>query len=192
MEQVDEQSYQRYFILGEGKGWFKASMAQSHLDIEFEMERLSDLRHLVARLRRMFDLDADLISIEAHLEQLAPGLVRRTGIRIPGMECMEAGARSARSTSFSQSRNWTIELVSLHAGGERRVNTLFPNPRTSANERLKLLRMPERRKETLKRLADYVRLHPMDSPMAWLSLSGIGPWTVDYAQLRGESRSHFF
>ncbi|CSI91449.1 Uncharacterised protein [Vibrio cholerae] len=33
----------------------------------------------------MFDLDADLISIEA--------------------------------TSFSQSRNWTIELVSLHAGG---------------------------------------------------------------------------
>lgn len=59
-------------------------MAQSHLDIEFEMERLSDLRHLVARLRRMFDLDADLISIEAHLEQLAPGLVRRTGIVSPG------------------------------------------------------------------------------------------------------------
>ncbi|CRZ79746.1 ada regulatory protein [Vibrio cholerae] len=28
--------------------------------------------------------------------------------------------------------------------------------------------------------------------MAWLSLSGIGPWTVDYAQLRGESRSHCF
>ncbi|HGF7509304.1 DNA-3-methyladenine glycosylase 2 family protein [Vibrio cholerae] len=194
MEQVDEQSYQRYFILGEGQGWFKASMAQSHLDIEFEMERLSDLRHLVVRLRRMFDLDADLISIEAHLEQLAPGLVRRTGIRIPGVwNAWEAGVRAVlgQQVSVKAAIGQLNLLVSTLAASEGSTR-YFPTPEQVQMSDLSFLRMPERRKETLKRLADYVRLHPMDSPMAWLSLSGIGPWTVDYAQLRGESRSHCF
>ncbi|WP_280630379.1 AlkA N-terminal domain-containing protein, partial [Vibrio cholerae] len=151
MELIDEQSYQRHFVLGEGTGWFKASMAQSHLDIEFEMERLSDLRHLVARLRRMFDLDADLISIEAHLEQLAPGLVRRTGIRIPGVwNAWEAGVRAVlgQQVSVKAAIGQLNLLVSTLAASEGSTR-YFPTPEQVQMSDLSFLRMPERRKETL-------------------------------------------
>ncbi|MFG0605322.1 DNA-3-methyladenine glycosylase 2 family protein [Vibrio mimicus] len=193
MELVDEQSYQRHFVLGEGKGWFKASMAESHLQIEFEMERLSDLRHLVVKLRRMFDLDADLLSIEAQLEQVAPGLVVRSGIRIPGVwNAWEAGVRAVLGQQVSvKAAIGQLNVLVSQLSGEQ-VTRYFPTPEQVKTHDLSFLRMPERRKETLKRLADYVLLHPTDPPSEWLALSGIGPWTVEYAQLRGESQSHCF
>ncbi|KQA27237.1 AlkA N-terminal domain-containing protein [Vibrio metoecus] len=194
IERVDEQSYQRHFVLGEGKGWFKASREESHLQIEFEMEHLSDLRHLVARLRRMFDLDADLITIESQLEQVAPGLVLRSGIRIPGVwNAWEAGVRAVlgQQVSVKAAIGQLNVLVSQLTGGEGAAR-YFPTPHQVQAHDLSFLRMPERRKQTLKRLAEYVVQHPLDSPSHWLSLSGIGPWTVDYALLRGESQSDRF
>ncbi|ENM5797603.1 DNA-3-methyladenine glycosylase 2 family protein [Vibrio mimicus] len=194
MEMVDEQSYQRHFVLGEGKGWFKASMGESHLQIEFEMERLSDLRHLVARLRRMFDLDADLITIEAQLAQVAPGLVIRSGIRIPGVwNAWEAGVRAVLGQQVSvKAAIGQLNLLASQLTDSEGSERYFPTPEQVNTNDLSFLRMPQRRKETLKRLAEYVLLHPMDPPSEWLQLSGIGPWTVDYAQLRGESQSDRF
>lgn len=86
IEQVEEDSYQRHVRINGCDGWFKATLASdSQLEIEFELAELTELRHLVSQLRRVFDLDADIVSIEAQLEQAAPGLVTHSGIRIPGV-----------------------------------------------------------------------------------------------------------
>jgi len=60
--------------------------ASPHLDLEISLSLLPALMPLLARLRQLFDLDAEPVAIDAHLEQggLAPLVARRRGIRIPG------------------------------------------------------------------------------------------------------------
>ena len=48
--------------------------------------------------------------------------------------------------------------------------------------------MPGARKETLHRLAEYcASTDSNQQPDDWLSLKGIGPWTIAYAKMRGLS-----
>ena len=58
----------------------------THLHVEVSLSLLPALMPLLARLRQLFDLDAEPALIDAHLEQggLASLVARRRGIRIPG------------------------------------------------------------------------------------------------------------
>jgi AraC family transcriptional regulator of adaptative response / DNA-3-methyladenine glycosylase II len=58
----------------------------THLDIEVSLSLLPALMPLLARLRQLFDLDAEPAVIDAQLEQggLAELVARRSGLRIPG------------------------------------------------------------------------------------------------------------
>ena len=58
----------------------------SHLDIEVSLSLLPVLMPLLARLRQLFDLDAEPSVIDAHLEQsgLAALVAQRRGLRVPG------------------------------------------------------------------------------------------------------------
>ena len=58
----------------------------AHLDVEVSLALVPALMPLLARLRHLFDLDAEPAVIDAHLEQggLAPLVARRRGVRIPG------------------------------------------------------------------------------------------------------------
>ena len=47
--------------------------------------------------------------------------------------------------------------------------------------------MPARRKQALIDLARHVSSHGIDDVDAWLTIKGIGPWTVNYAKMRGLS-----
>ena len=48
--------------------------------------------------------------------------------------------------------------------------------------------MPQARKNALHNLAEFCALNPDCNDLEqWLSLKGIGPWTVNYAKLRGQS-----
>jgi AraC family transcriptional regulator of adaptative response / DNA-3-methyladenine glycosylase II len=60
--------------------------AGAHLDVEVSLALVPALMPLLARLRQLFDLDAEPILVDAHLEQggLAALVRRRPGIRIPG------------------------------------------------------------------------------------------------------------
>ena len=60
--------------------------AGAHLDVEVSLALVPALMPLLARLRHLFDLDAEPAVIDAHLEQggLAALVARRRGIRIPG------------------------------------------------------------------------------------------------------------
>lgn len=52
--------------------------------------------------------------------------------------------------------------------------------------------MPQSRKETLVRFAQFMQSNAETDPQQWLALKGIGPWTVSYAQLRGQSQPDCF
>ncbi|MDF4787158.1 DNA-3-methyladenine glycosylase 2 family protein, partial [Vibrio parahaemolyticus] len=67
-----------------------------------------------------------------------------------------------------------------------------PTPSDIANADVSFLRMPQSRKETLVRFAQFMQDNSEADPQQWLALKGIGPWTVSYAQLRGQSQPDCF
>jgi len=65
----------------------KGQTARNHLEATIRFPRVTALLSIVARLRRLFDLDADIETIGAHLaadSALAPLIARRPGLRAPG------------------------------------------------------------------------------------------------------------
>ena len=48
-----------------------------------------------------------------------------------------------------------------------------------------MIKVPQARRDTLHALACYVVENPDSTPDSWLSIKGIGPWTVSYANMRG-------
>lgn len=73
------------------------SPAKSHVKIDFSPSLLPVLMPLLARLRQLFDLDAQPAVVDAHLERAGLGtLVRqRRGVRLPGaFDGFEVGLRA--------------------------------------------------------------------------------------------------
>ncbi|WP_263971434.1 DNA-3-methyladenine glycosylase 2 family protein [Vibrio atypicus] len=193
LEQIDGQSYQRSFALDGVKGWFKIAPTKiGVMRVEFILDDTRKLKALVNQLRRMFDLDTDVLSIEQQLNELNPNLINRSGIRIPGVwSCWEAGVRAilGQQVSIKAAIGQLNLLVStLQPEGDHH----FPTPEEISAADLSFLRMPQSRKETLLRFAQFMEANPNASLDEWLSLKGIGPWTVNYARLRGASEPNCF
>jgi len=193
LEQIDGQSYQRSFVLDGVKGWFKIAPTKiGVMRVEFILDDTRKLKALVNQLRRMFDLDTDVLSIEQQLNELNPNLINRSGIRIPGVwSCWEAGVRAilGQQVSIKAAIGQLNLLVStLQPEGDHH----FPTPEEISAADLSFLRMPQSRKETLLRFAQFMEANPNASLDEWLSLKGIGPWTVNYARLRGASEPNCF
>ena len=73
------------------------SPGSAHLDIDVSLSLVPVLMPLLARLRHLFDLDAEPSIVDAHLarEGLGPLVRRRPGIRIPGaLHGFEAALRT--------------------------------------------------------------------------------------------------
>lgn len=194
LEVITETSYQRNVCINGSRGWFKASLnsAQS-LEIEFELDDFHQLRKLVAEVRRVFDLDVNLHQVEQHLESVAPGLVKKPGIRIPGVwSAWEAGVRAILGQQVSvKAAIGQLNLLASRTSGEGELK-LFPTPEQVADLDLSFLRMPQSRKDTLKRFAEYMVMSSDAHPSEWITLKGIGPWTIQYALLRGVSEPNCF
>lgn len=193
LEQIDGQSYQRSFVLDGVKGWFKIAPTKvGVMRVEFILDDTRKLKALVNQLRRMFDLDTDVLSIEQQLNELNPNLIKRSGIRIPGVwSCWEAGVRAilGQQVSIKAAIGQLNLLVStLQPEGDHH----FPTPEEISAADLSFLRMPQSRKETLLRFAQFMEANPNALLDEWLSLKGIGPWTVNYARLRGGSEPNCF
>ncbi|CDU07364.1 putative Ada, Adenosine deaminase domain fused with AlkA, 3-methyladenine DNA glycosylase/8-oxoguanine DNA glycosylase protein [Vibrio coralliirubri] len=189
LEDVGEDYYQRSVNVNGSKGWFKATLAkENRLDIEFELDDISQLRSLIANIRRMFDLDVDIAKVEAFFTIIDPNLVAKSGIRIPGVwSAWEAGVRAilgqqvSVTAAIGQLNLLVKELCDEHEKAS------FPTPQQIAEADVSFLRMPGSRKETLKRFAEYMVDNEAEHPSKWIELKGIGPWTIQYALLRGLS-----
>ncbi|MEZ8116325.1 AlkA N-terminal domain-containing protein [Vibrio splendidus] len=189
VEDVGEDYYKRTVNVNGSKGWFKATLAkENRLDIEFELDDISQLRSLITNIRRMFDLDVDIAKVEAFFTTIDPNLVAKSGIRIPGVwSAWEAGVRAILGQQVSVTAAIGQLNLLIKELSDAHEKVYFPTPKQIAEADVSFLRMPGSRKETLKRFAEYMVDNEAEHPSKWIELKGIGPWTIQYALLRGLS-----
>jgi len=199
IEWLDANSYGRSFTWpsnnGDSKsiyGRFTATHnAEKHgFNVNISISDISYLIPIVRNIRRILDLDAAIQSIDEKLVTITGLNVQLcTGLRLPGTwNLFEAGIRAILGQQISVAG--ALKLVATlvqHYGKKQGELTLFPMPEDLLNGDLNELKMPASRRETLLKLAQFMVENPQASPNEWLPLKGIGPWTVDYAKMRGLS-----
>ena len=229
LEWVGDDTYGRTFAWAGTSGKFTAKhiACEHRFDVDIDIKDIASLKVVVNNIRRILDVDADMITIEKHLkQQLGEGFTLQSGLRLPGIwSLFEAGIRGilGQQVSVVAARKLVSTLVAnlgealnddLPINAEHPIKVekerndgqclrLFPTPAAIAASDIDFLKMPESRKQTLRRLAQYYVDHrighqysvdnqctssegPAD-PNQWLQLKGIGPWTIDYAKMRGAS-----
>lgn len=189
LEEVGEDYYQRTVDVNGSRGRFKATLVtESRLGIEFDLDDISQLRSLIANIRRMFDLDVDIAKVETFFTTIDPNLVAKSGIRIPGVwSTWEAGVRAILGQQVSVTAAIGQLNLLVRELSDTNKKLYFPTPKQIAEADVSFLRMPGSRKETLKRFAEYMVDNEAEHPSKWIDLKGIGPWTIQYALLRGLS-----
>lgn len=202
VEVADASSYARLVRLPGGEGWFRAERAPGGLNVAVTVEHLKDLPVLLARIRRLFDLDADPTAIDDVLS--ADPLLRRRvqlhpGIRLPGaVDAQEILIRAVVGQQISVAAatgvlNTLAELGEPSRLGIDRHTRLFPTSASLAEHAGPLMKGPARRRESLvgaaaalagERIVIGLQDSPAELAEKLLPLPGIGPWTVRYAAMR--------
>ncbi|WP_108946125.1 DNA-3-methyladenine glycosylase 2 family protein [Shewanella halifaxensis] len=195
----DEFSYGRSFSINEVSGYFNARLdsAANLFNVEIVLadnSALPQLGLIINEIRRVLDLNANIAQIDKALLELNPiSSLMREGLRLPGVwSAFEAGCRAVlgQQVSIVQASKLLNQLVLAYGEeriiGDRRVK-LFPTPEIIASAELSELKMPNARKKALNALAQFVSENPDADLNDWLSIKGIGPWTVAYAKMRGQS-----
>ncbi len=204
IEFVDSTSYQRSFQLEQIEGWFKVSQQnEQSLQVEFTLSDIRALNALMQKIRRMLDLESDLSSIEQHLSQNGLAGIATPGIRIPGVwDIWEAGIRAilgqqvSIKAAITHLNQLTQQLNNHNSNAQSTAHDnplfIFPKPEWIVASDLAFLKLPNSRKETLKAFARYMLDHPDEHPSQWQQIKGIGPWTIQYACIRGLSEPDHF
>ncbi len=198
-------SYRRTLRLPTGPGSVFVCAHDDHLLATFALTSLSDLGAATARVRRLFDLDADPTSIAEALSQdsrLASAVRANPGLRCPGsVDAHEVVVRAILGQQVSVAAARThgsrlAERVSSPGLPDTEIPYLFPSADDTAKLSPSDFAMPVRRAETLIRAAqalasgDIVLTPGVDRSQARAHLEqlpGIGPWTAGYVLLRGLS-----
>lgn len=209
VEAVRDGVWVRTFELEGARGVVEVRAAGSGgLEARIRLSRLSALGAVVARLRRVFDLDADPAAIAEGLAGdpvLARALAATPGLRVPGaFDPFELAVRAmlGQQVSVAAANTLAGRLVASHgekllaepAADDRVPCRLFPRPEALARADLRALGLPGERARAISSLAERVardpayfdRLGDLDDAVATLqALPGIGPWTAHYVALRG-------
>ncbi len=210
MEAASETGFARSLRLPGGAAWFELRAHPSdrpgtagRLRLRARVTELSDLGALVARARRLFDLDADPQAVDAALSRhaaLAPLVSRVPGIRVPGAADpheMLIRAMVGQQVSVASARTGLTRLVEALGqtadAPEGEPHRLFPTMSAIAERGHEVLRGPAARilaiTRTAAALADgSLTLGAADDGQtqraALLARPGIGPWTADYVRMR--------
>ncbi|MFM2400027.1 MAG: hypothetical protein RL341_2184 [Pseudomonadota bacterium] len=205
VEQVSESSYHRS-VLHAG---YVGSVTVTHraegnyLAVTLHFAQVQALPAILARVRRVFDVGADIQTIGAHLAKdpsLAALIAQRPGLRAPGAwDGFELAIRAilGQQVTVQAARKMASQLVSLCgtplAARDDGLTHAFPTPQQVAACDLNVIGMPSARRETLHAIAhaalrDPQFFHPnasMQDAVARLrSIRGIGEWTAQYIALR--------
>lgn len=205
LELVEENSYQRLITYGDIRGWFKAKhCADNKIEVEFKLNRNSNILEFVTRLRNIFDLDSDPMVIESSLQEdvkLRPFLKLYKGLRIPGgWDGFELAVRAVVGQKISVKGARTILGRITEICGEKQtldkslpLERFFPTPENMLAADLSNIGLTGARITTLKFLAQEVANGNLvldgtadfeETCKKLLAIKGIGPWTVEYIAMR--------
>ncbi|MFC5993918.1 AlkA N-terminal domain-containing protein [Pseudonocardia hispaniensis] len=176
-----------------------------HLTATLRLADPRDLGPAVARLRRLFDLDADPVAVDEVLgadPALAQAVAAVPGIRLPGsVDGVEQAIRAMLGQQVSVAAARTTSSRLAAALGERLPaglagdgpDLLFPTAEAIAEHAAEVLTGPARRTAAVlglaRALADGtlvldVARDPAELHATLTALPGIGPWTAGYLSMR--------
>ncbi len=174
------------------KGHFTAhhNHTKHRFDVTIVIDDISHLKSVVNNIRRILDLDTDSSTIEQCLN--SSGFHNHTkGLRLPGTwSLLEAGIRAILGQQISVVAACNLVKSVINELGEKTTDgkIYFPSVQALANTDYSFIKMPGKRKETLRSLANhFIHSESANNPDTWLDLKGVGPWTIDYAKMRGLS-----
>ncbi|MFC4115529.1 AlkA N-terminal domain-containing protein [Nonomuraea zeae] len=190
LEVADRTSYAR----GVPGGTITLTPQRDHIALDVAVDDTRQLARVVARCRRLLDLDADPDAISEILGQtsLGPLVAARPGLRVPGaFDGFELAVRAVvgQQISVAGARTLLGRIVARAAAPE----SLFPTPGHLLETDLTGLGLTNRRIATLKDLAarlaeGHIDLDggqdPAEAVAGLLEVPGIGPWTASYIALR--------
>ncbi|MGW6623017.1 AlkA N-terminal domain-containing protein [Nocardia sp. NPDC055002] len=197
-EQWEDGVYTRGLRTPHGHATVRLSFQPGHVRAELALRDMRDLAPTVARVRRLLDLDADPLGIDAALGiDATAGADFTPGIRVPG--CLD-GSELLLCTMIGQ--QISVRAAGTHVARlvdalgepiEGPVPRLFPTAEAVAEHGAEVLTGPARRVAAIvsaaRALADgELVLHSGrtadDLRRDLLALDGVGPWTADYVTMR--------
>jgi len=217
IEKVTETEYCRSFILENCQGWFKVSQPQEKPSYKTKhallltvcMNDFSYLNQVITRVRKMFDLDADLSLIHQQLSShkvLNKVIEQYPGLRLPSCwEIFEFTIRAILGQQISVKAATTLaQRIAEKYGREIKetdrpyteMTKHFPTARQLKHVDFAEIGLTQSRIATLQRWVDYYLATPdlfskseniETLEKSITQLKGIGPWTVNYIAMRGLS-----
>jgi AraC family transcriptional regulator, regulatory protein of adaptative response / DNA-3-methyladenine glycosylase II len=208
IERVNADRYERVIGNLNGSSWIRVRAAAERPELLLEIGNADPraIPEIVRRVRRMFDLDADLGAMRAvfdddpllkHAIQLHPGL------RVPcAWDGFELAVRAVLGQQISVAGATTLARRLVDGWGEPRadaaatqigLNRAFPSPERLRDAPLETIGLPRTRAATLRALSAAVadgrlsfeagqRLE--DFVERAVALPGIGAWTAHYIAMR--------
>lgn len=215
LEVIGADAYARAFGAADAPGWLKVSAwgeGEHALKLELHGAKPAQLLGLVAKLRRLFDLDADPHAIAATLgadPAMRARIARRPGLRLPGAwDGFELAVRAVLGQQVSVAAARTLAGRLLQRHGQALPQALgpglsvqFPDAPTLAQADLAGLGLTGARMATIRAIArgvsdgrvDFRPGRTLDEFVArWMQLPGIGAWTAHYIALRACSHPDAF
>jgi AraC family transcriptional regulator, regulatory protein of adaptative response / DNA-3-methyladenine glycosylase II len=203
IEEWRDGAYRRTLRLPHGPGIVSLTPGDAAVTCALSLHDLRDLSTAIARCRRLLDLDADPVAVDAALQEdpaLTEAVRTAPGRRVPRTvdeEEMAIRAVIGQQISTAAARTHAARLaeqfgheIADRVGG---LSRLWPETAALAEADPMIFAMPESRRDTLVALiraleVGKVSLAPgvdRDAARAELQqIKGVGPWTIETIALR--------
>jgi len=199
VESFDGATFTRTLRLPGGPALVSIDDGCGHVRCRLRLTDQRDLITAVARVRRLLDLDADPVAVDAAFErdpQLAPLVRKRAGLRSPGaVDGFEMALRAivGQQITVVGARTLLGRIATSFGTPVFEEWQLFPSAESFAATDPDALPMPRRRAATLHAVAGAVASGALTldpgadraaTRAALLAQPGIGEWTAEYLLMR--------
>jgi AraC family transcriptional regulator of adaptative response / DNA-3-methyladenine glycosylase II len=196
VEGYDGDTYRRALRLPHGPATVALTPTNGHVTARLNLADVRDVAPAVARCRRLLDLDADPVAVDAALAAdpaLAPNIAKEPGVRVPrAVDGFETAVRAVVGQQVSVAGARSV-LARLCATSPSQSLAPFPGPAEILALPDEAFAMPARRRQTIRSLATAVADGELDLDLGadraetaarLRAIAGIGDWTADYIALR--------